>query len=110
MVLITVNAFLLVDIDPKSGSWAGILLAASVGSEALVESTAADLGLGDWQLLQAEIGRLSILQPSVDGWSCMQPVSGSLSLFTCFPHLWTMGYASCSVFFNTSWASESWKE
>lgn len=56
MVLITVNAFLLVDIDPKSGSWAGILLAGSVGREALVESIVADLGLGDWQLWQAEIG------------------------------------------------------
>lgn len=69
MVLIRVNAFLLVDIEPKSGSWAGILLAASVGREALLEYTAADLGLGDWQLLQAEIGRWSAPLPPTDGWS-----------------------------------------
>lgn len=107
MVLITVNAFLLVDVDPKSGSWAGILLAASVGREALVESIVADLGLGDWQLWQEEIGNcLSYSHLWMDGLAC----SLSLGLSPCFPHLWTMGYASCSVFFNTSRASESWKE
>lgn len=90
MVFITVNAFILVDVEPESRPWAGILLAVSVGRAAQAEPTAAALCSGEIAALTGRIGKVVML-PIVDGWSCVQAVSGYLS-FTRFPCLWTMGY------------------
>lgn len=46
MVFMTVNAFILVDVEPESRPWAGILLAVSVGRAAQAEPTAAALCSG----------------------------------------------------------------
>lgn len=70
MVFITVNAFILVDVEPESRPCAGILLAVSVGRAAQAEPTAAALCSGEWQLLQAELGRLSCCRLSMDGLMC----------------------------------------